>query len=395
MNRRKKWTFCLLFISLLVTSGCSARELNQLAISIGIGIDKVDDGYEVTEQILNPKSIAAAKTVDEPAVILFTQKSRDIAEAIRRMSETSPREVYHSHVRIVVFGEKMARDGIQDILEFMSRNSEFRSDFYFIVAKNTTAKEILTVLTRPESIPGMQMFNTLELSEKIWSPAKSVRIFELINTLISDGKSPVLTGIEITGEEVTTTNIDALKPSDLKNTLKVSGIGVFNKDKLSGWLNEDESKGYNYLTNNVKSTVGYVDYPGGRVTYKKTNSDTSVTAIVKKGKPYIAVKIKTEADIEAIQGELDMLDENNEAMVAGLIQDKTRDYCIKAIQKVQKEYKSDIFGFGEVIHRMDPKYWEQVKGHWSEIFSDLPVQVSVKVKINRLGQVSKSYFVKE
>ena len=36
----------------------------------------------------------------------------------------------------------------------------------------------------------------------------------------------------------------------------------------------------------------------------------------------------------------------------------------QTIETVQKQYKSDIFGFGEAIHRSNPKEWKKIKKQW-------------------------------
>lgn len=385
---------CILTVFILL-SGCSSRELNQLAVSIAIGIDKTENGYRITEQILNPKAIAAKSTINEPAVIVFSHEGKDIAETIRSMTESSPRHLYHSHIRTVVFGEEKARDGIRDVLEYVSRNSEFRSDFYFAVAKGTTALEFLKILTRPDSIPGMQIFNTLNLSERTWAPTKTMRITELVNNLTSDGINPVIPGIEITSDDLTTKNIDELKVSDLKNVLKIDGLGVFDKDKLVGWLNEDESKGYNYITNNVKNTLGYCVYKDGKISFRVTGSKAKLSTNIKSKKPAIEVNISTQVDIESVEGDLDVSDPENEEFIYKLVDTRIKYFCESAIKKARDGFKIDIFGFGEEIHRSNPKMWEKLKKNWNDKFKDLPVDIRVKTKLNKLGQITKSYFVKE
>ncbi|MBH9787576.1 Ger(x)C family spore germination protein, partial [Clostridioides difficile] len=45
---------CLLCILTLLLSGCwSKRELNELAIVVALGIDKIDEEYEITVQIVD------------------------------------------------------------------------------------------------------------------------------------------------------------------------------------------------------------------------------------------------------------------------------------------------------------------------------------------------------
>lgn len=385
----------LMLLNMLLLNGCSSKEINQISVAICIGIDKTDDGYIVTQQILNPKAIAAKKYTNEPAVIVFSSEGKDVFEIIRRMITLSPRKIYTSHLRLVIFGEKLARDGIEDVIDFFARDHEFRTDFYFAIAKNSTARDTLHVLTRPESIPGLQLYNSLETSEKDWAPTKTVRIIELINTLISEGKNLSLTGIEITGDYNTTDTTDALKLISLNNTIKLTGLSVFKKDKLVGWLSEDESKGYNYIIGNIKSTVGHITFNEGKTTVEVTNSKSKIKAYMLNKKPAISVEINIVQNVGAVIGTIDGSDEKTEDIIIEASKKKILDLCDSVLKKTQEDLKTDIFGFGEVIHRKYPDLWKQLKEDWNNEYVELPIKVSVNVKISKLGQISKSFFKKE
>jgi spore germination protein KC len=60
-----------------------------------------------------------------------------------------------------------------------------------------------------------------------------------------------------------------------------------------------------------------------------------------------------------------------------------------ALVKTQREYHSDVFGFGEAIHRRYPGQWKELQPDWSEVYSGLPVYVVVDAKISRTGLITK------
>ena len=45
-----------------------------------------------------------------------------------------------SHLRIVVFGEELAREGIAKAIDFLLRDHEIRADFYMLVAREERAQ---------------------------------------------------------------------------------------------------------------------------------------------------------------------------------------------------------------------------------------------------------------
>lgn len=393
----KRLLFILIILSTIFLTGCwSSHEVNTLAITVCIGIDKTENGYLVTEQVLNPRAIASKKATAESPVVIYTAEGNDLAEIVRRFTTQSSRILYNADLRMVVFGEDVAKDGIQNILDYFLRNYEYRTDFYFVIAKNSTANEVLGILTPIESVPGFSMYISLKMSEEKWAAMKSIRIIELVNSIIADGDNPVLTGIEISQDEISPKSTDILKQSGEYKKLKYTGLGAFNKDKIVGWLDEDESKGYNYITDNVKNTIEYADYDSKvKITYEIINAKSKTKVYFLENKPAIEVKIKTKCNIVIVEGEFDVSAEENKQILNKLLASKVKLLCEKALNKAQKELKTDIFGFGEAIHRKYPKTWEKLKDDWNDKFTDLPVNITVEAETNQLGQIKKPLFMKE
>ncbi len=381
-------------VLLLFTTGCwDRRELNDLGIVVGMGIDKAGKQYDVSFQVVNPKEVAAKKGgFGSTPVIVYRASGHTINEAMREVTTASPRRFYTAHLRVVVISEAIARDGMGNVLDLLSRDWEMRTDFNLVVTKGTSAADALRVLTPLESIPASGMFKSLEMSEKVWAPTLGVTLDRLINDLVSEGKHPVLTGLQVRGERAvgrTKKNITEIEPSV---SLKYFGLAVFKRDKLIGWLNEDESKGYNYIRNNVRGTVGHMACPeGGKVALQVVRSKTKLKGRVVDGNPSIDVEVRIEANVGEVECRIDLTKMQTIAELEKRSRQKMEKVIKTAIANVQKKYKVDIFGFGEEIHRADPKAWKRLKHHWDKEFTKLPVNVTVETKIRRLGTVSNSF----
>ncbi len=394
--RRYGTLLVALFIIIGLLTGCwSRRELNDLAISVGMGFDIKDDQVQVTIQIVNPGEVASKKggTGMTTPVSTFQATSQTIFEALRKISKQSPRRVYSSHLRILVISEELAREGITPILDGISRNHEMRTDFYIVVAKGTTAENILKILTPIEKIPSNKLYTTLELSEKVWAPTVKVKLDALVSVLQTEGKDPVLTGIQIKGDPrngIDKSNLERIAPS---SNLQYSGVAIFKKDKLIGWLNEKESKGYNYIIDNVKAQSVIYLATGGILAVEVMRTKTRMKGKVDKGKPQISIDVYLEQDVGEVQCKIDLMDPQIIEELEKTAEKEVQSIMEAAIQKAKK-YDVDIFGFGEAIYRADPKYWNKNKSNWKEQFVDLPVHVKAEVKIRRLGTVSDSLLQK-
>lgn len=382
----------ILVIVLLFTSGCwSSRELNELGIASAVGIDKSDDGYLVTVQIINPGEIAGASRTTRSPVSSYTTTGKTVFEAIRKLTVKTPRRVYLSHARIIVFGEEMAQEGIKKALDFLSRDHELRTDFFIVIAKDEKAVNVLKIFTPIENIPANKMFSSLEMSEKVWAPTKAVHLDDLVTNITSKGINPVLTGIEILGESSEGTDIRNIEKINSPTTLKYVGLGGFKGDKLVGWLNEAESKGYNELTDNVNSSVLTVPCEDGKLAIEVVQSKTKLKGKVENGKPKINVEVRVEGNVGEVMCGIDLTKTENIEKLQQTTEKEIKDLMEKAIKKAQEDLGSDIFGFGEVIHRADPKAWKELKKNWDEQFVNLAVDIKATVEIRRLGTITESF----
>ncbi|WP_239835836.1 Ger(x)C family spore germination protein [Solibacillus kalamii] len=393
----KKYMFILIILNFILTGCWDKRELNELAITLALGIDKVEgeDEYEVTAQVVVPSAVSMKDGTGGATVTLFTENGETVYEALRRMTKVSPRKIYPGHLQMLIIGEELAKEGIGESLDLLARDWELRPDFYVVVAKDVTAREILNVTTDLESIPASKMFAGLKVSEKAWAGTTGVTLDELIVNLISDGKEAVLTGIQLTGNKQigsTQQNIESIsKPAQIQ----YDNLAVFKEDRLMGWLTEQDSRGYSGITNSVKSTVTSISCPNeGKSTIEVTNFHSKVEGNIVHGKPEVNIHTKAEGKVGEVRCKIDL--KNPEA-----IQELEKNYEKEAtriinetIDVLQEEYQSDIFGFGEAIHRANPEEWNKIKENWDEEFSDLTVNVKVDMKIRLTGTVNSSFLEK-
>ncbi|KGP70848.1 Ger(x)C family spore germination protein [Pontibacillus yanchengensis] len=393
MKRLSKYVVIGCLISLLLTGCWSKKELDQIALVTGIGIDKKGDEYNYTVQIINPGEVTAKQMTTRTAVSTYTSTGRSIFEAIREMTKITPRMGYYSHTRKVVFGEELAKEGIGKALDLLARDHEFRTDFHIAVAKDIEAADILKVLTPLEKVPANKMYTSMQISEDNWAPTKTVKIQELINSIISKGKEPVLTGVYLTSTADIGSHVQNVEQVASPANVIIDNIGVFKGDKLIGWLNTPQSKGFNYITNNVSGTAEYMPCgEDGNVTVEVINSESKIKATVNNNQPHITINVKVKGDIDDVQcKELDLSKEKSLNTVERKLEKRLNSAMEEAINITQTEFNSDIFGFGEYVHRADKTYWKSVKDNWDAEYKNLTFQVNTNVNIVRTGTITDSF----
>lgn len=391
---KRKYFMIAITICILFLSGCwSRRELNELAIAGGLGIDKEDDQFVVTFQVVNPSQVAENNGGgNKSPVAVFQSRGDTLFEAFRRVTVQSPRKIYMAHLRIVVLGEELAKEGIGEVLDFLSRDHEFRTDFYIVVSKDSNAGDILEILTSIENIPVNKLFSSLETSGKVWAPTISTTLDHLFSELNSEGNNAKLTGIIMEGDDQIgerMTNVQQAKPGTV---LKYQGIGVFNGDKLVGWLNEDESKGLKYSIGEVDSTVVDVSCSKkGKVGIEVIRTKANLKTKIDNNTPKATIKLQVEGNIGDVQCKtLDLTKNRTITTLEKKAEIEIKDKIEKALDVSKEEYEIDIFGFGEAVHRSNPDYWKKVKGNWNQLFTTMPVDVEVDLQIRQTGTTVSS-----
>jgi spore germination protein KC len=382
----------LLLAGLTVLPGCwSKKELNELAVVMALGIDLDREGYAVSAQVMNSSEVGSQQrsSMGSSPAITYKAVGKTIPDALQRMLEVTPRNLYLSHVRVLVFGEAMARKGVSDALDFISRNRQLRTDFYLLVAKGMKAEDILQVVTPFEHIPANSLYSSILVSNKKSAAMGKITLQQFITELDRSGSNPILSGVEIQGPRQTGNDLDNVRRIKPDTILKHAGLAVFVKDRLVGWLGESSSKSANYVLNQVEMTSGNVPCSeGGIVGVEITNAKSTFDVkLAQDERPEFLVRLKLEANINAAQCNLDLSKPSSIEDIEKKLASKLSTNVERNIQDIQRKYGADIFGLGEALHRKFPKVWNKYRGHWEDSFRTMKVQVHSEVKIRRIGSI--------
>ncbi|WP_028612616.1 Ger(x)C family spore germination protein [Paenibacillus harenae] len=384
----------LIGLCLLMLAGCwSRRELDELLVVVGIGVDWEEGEYLVSFQTVNPSEISMQKsTSDRPPVTLFQGRGKSVFEAARSLTAEAPRKVYMGHLQLLILSETLAKKGINDVLDGMLRDNEARMDFHIEIARGMKAEKLLKLYTPLEKLPTHSMQRSLITSEKAWAPTVSVTLDEVMNRLSGEGFELALPGIQLIGDRALSeskTNIEKFQPP---SRFRYMGIAAFKEDKMIGWLSEKESKGYTDITDNLTSTsielaCGDRKYTGIEVISSKSKLETKL----RNGKPEIIVHILTEANI--VDSPCMDVDVTDPATINRLQEETAQVLKSNAEAAVRraKRMKSDILGFGNKFGKEHPGYWKQVEDSWNDQYFPLAkVEFDIELYIRKTGTTGKS-----
>ena len=379
MRNRKIVVLIIICILLALSlSGCwNRRELNTFSILMGMGIDKAEEAGKVqlTAQIIKAGELKSEGGSDEEAYLTVQSIGDTVFDALRKFTKETNRKIYLPHSQVLIFGEGIAAEGVQKYVDFYVRDHEPRLREKVLVAKGK-AEEVLDVKSQLEKIPAVGISSLLR-AQGATSQATEVTIKEFINRLMSKTTAPVAPLIEISGEGE-------------EQTLRISGMAIFKLDKFVGKLTGSEARGLLWVIDKIKSGIIVVDCPNeeGKMSLEIIRASSKIIPEIQEDKVHIQVKIKEEGHIgdQECPGELTSDDIISiEEMKASVI----RSEVLSAVE-IAQDLNTDVFGFGDAVHRKYPKEWKELEKQWDEVFPEIEVEIIVEAKVRRSGILMKS-----
>lgn len=394
--KKIKLFIILIFISL--TTGCwNYRELNDLAIVSAIGIDEENGVYNVSVQIMDPaqqgsNTNSSGSSSESTPIDVYEGQGKTILEAMSNILLKQPGDIFLGHVDVVVISDQLARKGIENFIDFLLRDRESRKIFPMVITKNTKASDIIKLITPLELISGKYINSTLEAAKKN-NGIISNRLFdEVLMCLFVEGREPTISSIELIGSPEKGENLDNPSTSIPSTYFQISGSGVFVNDKLVGYFDPKESMGYTYIRNKSESTVISVpcDDEGNYASIKLEKSSSKLKTTIKNGKPVGEITLDTKAVISEFNCKMDLLKTETIKKMEKVTNKELRKLLDNTMISAQKEFKSDVLGFGEYLYKNNHKEWKKHKKNWNETFSNMEYKLQVSTEIRNVGSIIDS-----
>lgn len=382
--RRNALVLMTLLLFGVALPGCwDRRELGDLAIVAGAGVDAAPKGqYEVTVQIIKPELVRGGQPQSgggggtEPAVWFGHDKGSTIFEAVRGFVKRTSRRLYLPHNQILVIGKETARKGIRPVLDFFVRDHESRQTVWMLIAEGS-ARDVIEVKSKIEKIPALAISKRIESSDEMCR-SRAVKLQELIELLMSKSTSPVVPLARISRQEQ---NVEVL----------VEGMAVFRGDRLAGTLDPRQTRGLMWVQGEVKSAVMPVATPieSEKATVEIIRPSSKVTASLKGQKASFRIDVRATGNLGCEMSTADLTKttvwKSLESRAAAAIRNE-----IASSLEVTKRLKTDVYGFGEALHRKYPRQWKHIKERWPDLFAQANVVISVTVTLRQSGMITKT-----
>lgn len=387
-----KWKIIIIVLGCFFFTGCwNYRELSDLSISTGMSIDKDGDEYKVGMLISNAQKIQGNSKEGESQTIVLDAKGKTLLEALKNIELVSPKEVYIRHLLVIVISEDIAKEGLNQILDYLFRDPQSRKMFYLILARDCKAKDTLKILSPLEAFPSQNIAINIKETYQLQAIMTDVTYNSFLKDLLEPGKDPYVNSVMIEGDVDEGEKEDNLKQTEPDTSIKMGTAGIFKQDKLIGWTSKNENRGLNLLNNKIGTMYTVFDYRDDLVSITLPKIDVQTKVKMEKKKPVIDVSIKATGSLNEINQKVNIEDPNVIKEIEKGAEKEIKGYTDEALKMAQETYQSDVFGYGSLIHKQYPKYWNKVKKNWNQNeFSKLKVNVKVEVTLEHKGSLEQT-----
>lgn len=380
-----KKLFFLLPLIFFLTGCYNYRELNDLAIVSGISINKTDDIYQVTAEVVNPKKQQDASNSNEPDFIIYKSTGDSLQEALRKVVKEAPKKLYGAQIDILIIDEELAKNDLKSIFEFFARDPEIRSEFYVLVGKDT---ELLEATTPLENISSKKILESLKSSSDYFGNSNLVTYHDLINQFLNPNLEIVLPSIEIVGNEKAAEGLNNIETTTSEAVSVISDLAIFKNNKLIGYLSEEDSIMYNLIMGNSKTPLIRTEYDNNQyVVNEIINYKSGIEVNVKDKK--ITISVKGKANIVELNYDCNLEDEKTIEQLQKDLNEEIEKKIKDSMNNTRKKFNSDIYGIRDLFYKKSPKEYNKMKENWyDDIYKYLKIEVKSKIELFEKGNLN-------
>jgi len=388
--------FLLVFLSvflLVPLTGCwSSHEIEERSLGVGVALDKGKEsmiekefdeqggGYArknlitSTYQLITPQVASSTTKQGGPqqkSYVNVSETGDSAFQMLRELSLRSDTPLTSPHMKVMVIGEALARSySLEQLVDQSLRDNDFRPSCLMFISKGR-ASDTLESKTAGE-IPAFRLSAMVENSyrtTRILPPTSLIKL----ESNIESGTSFLLQNVLSANGEI-----------------KFAGAAIIKgkTNKMIGFLNEEELDGLTWITGKGKGGLvkSFDKKTGQLIVYEIESMKSHIEPYVKGNSISFNVHIESEGRLSenwVVSGNplknqfLQKVQKNSEKKVEHLVKN--------TVEKMQKEYKVDVAGFGNQLRIKRPRVWMRVKDNWDQTFSEVPINYDVKLMIKDYG----------
>ncbi|MBU3145105.1 Ger(x)C family spore germination protein [Clostridium sp. CF012] len=367
MNKKK---YAIIIIGILtyvfIMLGQGRVPIEEVSFIDGIGYDIERKGEDTIEYSI-PISTSIYKPSGTQVNLLFKDEGQNLGEIIQKRQEKMDKRFVQGHERVILISEDYARYGLKTLIEDRFRNAEGNDMAYMAVCKGK-AEDYLKYQKKGYSSPSEYIGGLIDTYGDYSFFSNNYKLIDAYVRIGAEGRNLVLPYIDITEEGI-----------------EITGVAIFNEDKMVGLADIKNGKILNLLKNDaVKGIISLQKSPKEYIDFDAETGKRKVKCYKQGDKYSFIIDLSFTGTVSNNEMYIDMIKNiDKQKEFEKDMAKSTEKECYDFIKIMQNEYKIDCISFGR---EAAAKYGRQKGIDWNEVVSNADIKVNVVVKVDLQGR---------
>lgn len=394
---------------LLPLGGCwSRRELQETAFVLALALEETGrNKLRLTVQAALPSRLSSggqgegsgggSGSGETGPVWVASAEGPTVFAALRELERRSSDKLFLAHGRALIVQDKVARAGLQPLLDFMSREPQIRETTQLFVTSDS-ATEAVKLISPQEKIPVFYLTNLLEharrsgashemdlhrylVDSSVAGASVAVPRLSIVKPEPKPGQKPGQKGDQKSGDEPP-------KPTEFA----LAGMAVFRGQRLRGYLSPGAVPGLLWLKGEVQGlplSVSNPDEPQSEIAVEIFHGGVERKVVPDEGQPgrtRIRLRAYGEANVREVASYTGRRIPVPEVRAVNRAVSREVAHQIWRSITAARGYRADVFGFAEQAREVIPAYrWNAFARQWPEAFSQCEIEVEADIRLRRRG----------
>lgn len=355
--------------------GCSSiTEIDQRTIVHAVGIDKNEEGYEVSLQIFSPSGQGSDTPIDvsKSNTKVVSAVGETIYDGVKNCEYLLGGDIFLGHNKFIIFGSSLYQEDMWELLQWFYKENENYLGVTVGYAENS-AKEVLDVKLDDGT-------SSVENMERIYEYAVSSAktsggdLLVLFNSLSQTQKSGLLPVFSVKDKKKSDEG-EAEQGEEKEQYFEINSTAVLKNGKVVGEVFGEEMQGILWLTGKMDKCKATLEDGQEKfdVEIKKENTFCKVF--------FEGEKLVLCCDIKATVRVVEELDSDARKKVCALSQKKILESCEKAVEKTIDELGVDVLRIEKLVKFYQPSVFRQYADDFFKVISSIEIRSTAQCKI--------------
>lgn len=360
-----KKIICIFLIPIILTTGCwDSKDINKKCINISLGIDYVDDTIQFCGEIVKLTHTPSEEIGKSQSSIVYNifGQGKTFEEARLNYNSNIPFPSFLGATRVVIFSQEFAERGIESYLNRIDSLFDYRKTLNIVVCREPT-KEFFNIKTNKALAIGLFIENILR-NLKDEGNSICLDVGDLLSNIAFGSEGYVIPYIGIES-----------------NDLKYLGLAVFKSSKLIDIIDVHDTKPLLYILADNTKLIELIPDPldkKNKYSFRVHINKRKISTSFKDDTVNITVNLDLHAELRYQYYKHNISAEMIKQLETEL-SEKISDEIINFVKIAQKDFKCDIFNFGEEFKAQH--YYQYQEMDWEQAFLSSNINANIKTTI--------------